>query len=621
MASSADERSRPSAATSDCASLALASSCSSAGGSISGRTRQHADSPGRGTPSATARAATLAWIFLPLLVAAPFALVSARCRRALLGLLVRTLARAGPCATKLGQWASTRPDLLPRSVCSALSELHEGVTTHSFADTRRVCLRALGPDACAQLESLSAEPIGSGCIAQVHAASLADGTRVAVKVLHPHAERTVVVDLALIRLAVRLVEALVPLGGLRWLAMRGASEEFESFMLLQLDLRVEAANLRRFAANFEEQPVWSGGVGLFGFGGRSEEARVLFPRPIEGMVSREVLVETFSDGTSLSALLAPPPSSSSASSSSSSSVASSLVGRSRLRFSSSSQAAVAAEREHADRGSGGGGRDGGGDGGGDDGGSQLLTDQRKKRLARAGLRTFLQMMLVHNFVHADLHPGNILCRFSRAGDDGPGGDQPAGGDRPAGGDQSAGGDRSAGVGHAGTGGERAGGASTRSRGGGSGGEHLSLTFIDAGLTVQLSARDRLNFLRLFDAIAHGDGKRAGRLMLEHAREAECDDPDVFVAKIDRLVQQSHAARRGEFTLSRVDVGKVLLDVLSAVREHRVMIEPNFTTLVSSICILEGLGRQLDPELDLFTLALPMLGRLALSEAFSARDKS
>jgi aarF domain-containing kinase len=449
------------------------------------------------------RAATLAFLFAPLLLASPLALISDAWRAFVLRLLVRTLAHAGPCAIKLGQWASTRPDLLPRRICVALGALHEGVVTHSLDDTRRTLERAFGAPVETTFSSLRPVPIGSGCIAQVYKATLHDGTLVAVKVLHPQAARTCASDLALIQLAVRFVEAVVPVRGLRWLGLRAAAEQFETFMLLQIDLRVEAAHLRRFALNFEHAPVRFG---------RGEDAELLFPRPVDDLVAREVLVETLVMGSSLSHLLEPTP----------------------------------------------------------PGATPALSDARRKRLARAGLRAFLQMVLVHNFTHADLHPGNIFCEFV----------PPANGRGP---------------------------------------ERLRLAFIDAGLIVELSRRDRVNFLALFEAIAHGDGRRAGALMLEHARESQCDDPAVFTAEIDTLVQQTRAARRGEFTLSKLDVGRVLLDVLSAVREHRVMIEANFTSLVSSICILEGLGRQLDPELDLLTLALPLLARIAISEVFGRHE--
>ena len=45
-----------------------------------------------------------------------------------------------------------------------------------------------------------------------------------------------------------------------------------------------------------------------------------------------------------------------------------------------------------------------------------------------------------------------------------------------------------------------------------------------------------------------------------------------------------------------------------------MVDANFTTLGMSIVVLEGLGRQLDPELDLFSVALPMLASAATARA-------
>ena len=60
---------------------------------------------------------------------------------------------------------------------------------------------------------------------------------------------------------------------------------------------------------------------------------------------------------------------------------------------------------------------------------------------------------------------------------------------------------------------------------------------------------------------------------------------------------------GAFALEKLRIGDVLLEVTNLVREHRVQVDPTFTTLVCSIVVLEGLGRQLDPSLDLFTVAL------------------
>lgn len=179
---------------------------------------------------------------------------------------------------------------------------------------------------------------------------------------------------------------------------------------------------------------------------------------------------------------------------------------------------------------------------------------RNAALARLGLRTFLTMVLRNNFVHADLHPGNILYLGEDA-------------------------------------------ASGQSR----------LGIVDAGLVVELSPRDRRNFLLLFRAIGRGDGALAGELMLSHAREERCTEPEAFKAGMKRLVDGAHAGKRGAFNLRNLRIGEVLLEVTDLVRNHRVQADPTFTTLVTAIVVLEGLGRQLDPTLDLFTVAETIWG--------------
>ena len=81
--------------------------------------------------------------------------------------LLAALERGGACTIKLGQWASTRPDVLPLSLCVRLGSLHDGVPPHALSHTRRAISDAFGARA-AQLEWVSERPVGSGCIAQVH---------------------------------------------------------------------------------------------------------------------------------------------------------------------------------------------------------------------------------------------------------------------------------------------------------------------------------------------------------------------------------------------------------------------------------------------------------------------
>jgi predicted unusual protein kinase regulating ubiquinone biosynthesis (AarF/ABC1/UbiB family) len=57
-------------------------------------------------------------------------------------------------------------------------------------------------------------------------------------------------------------------------------------------------------------------------------------------------------------------------------------------------------------------------------------------------------------------------------------------------------------------------------------------------------------------------------------------------------------------LGDVQVGRVLLDLLGIMRRHRVRVNASFTIVNIAIAVTEGIGKQLDPELDLMHEALP-----------------
>ena len=179
----------------------------------------------------------------------------------------------------------------------------------------------------------------------------------------------------------------------------------------------------------------------------------------------------------------------------------------------------------------------------------------KVALANIGVNAFLKMVLIDNFVHGDLHPGNILVRHegNHATDDA-----------------------------------------------------LQLVFLDAGLVVELTERDRKNFLQVFKAVAERNGRLVGQLMLEQAKYENCPDHEKFISGMEEIVNIVDT-----FNLGEIDIGTVLRNVLNLVRENQVQVDSSFTTLVLSIVLLEGLGRQLNPDLDIFKAALPMLIELQL----------
>ena len=134
-----------------------------------------------------------------------------------------------------------------------------------------------------------------------------------------------------------------------------------------------------------------------------------------------------------------------------------------------------------------------------------------------------------------------------------------------------------------------------------------IVFIDAGLVNTLNATDRQNFLDLFTAIAQFDGYRAGELMVERCRTPQLTiDPETFALKMQHIVLN---VKRKTFSLGQIMISDILQSVLRAVREHHVKLEANFVNTIISVLLLEGIGRQLDPGLDLFKSALPILRQL------------
>lgn len=85
---------------------------------------------------------------------------------------------------------------------------------------------------------------------------------------------------------------------------------------------------------------------------------------------------------------------------------------------------------------------------------------------------------------------------------------------------------------------------------------------------------------------------------------------IFCFKTQRLVQN---IKRRTFVLGNVKVGDLLSQMLSMVRSHHVRMESDFITVVISILLLEGIGRQLDPGMDLFKSSIPILRELSSQE--------
>ncbi|ETI22605.1 hypothetical protein G647_06681 [Cladophialophora carrionii CBS 160.54] len=478
------------------------------------------------------------------------------------GFLVKSMERAGPAFIKLGQWAASRSDIFPAEMCRQMSELHSNAPAHPLRHTIKTISEAFGGRTFDEIfEEFDEKPLGVGAIAQVYKARLkpdlarldnseleaSDNLRlshrikknvdalvkstpqrvpsayVAIKVLHPKVERIVRRDLKIMAVFAAVINAIPTL---EWLDLPNEVYNFGGMMRLQLDLRIEAANLTILRKHFQRRTTaW-------------------FPCPYTDFTTRNVLVEEFAQGIPLAAFLE----------------------------------------------SGGG--------------------VFQKDIANEGLDAFLHMLLIDNFVHADLHPGNIMVNFYKPTHP----ELPSYLSRQDASQPSTASEIDASEAvlsrlrpHIGKKKEWQAALAEIEKDG----YIPQLIFIDTGLVTELNAKNRTNFLDLFRSIAEFDGYRAGHLMIERCRQPDAVvDGEVFALKMQHLVL---AVKGQTFALGNIKIGDVLSEVLGMVRSHHVRMEGDFVNVVISILLLEGIGRTLDPDLDLFKSALPILRQLGSSD--------
>jgi ubiquinone biosynthesis protein len=108
--------------------------------------------------------------------------------------------RMGGGFIKLGQFLATRFDLVSSEYCRELMNLLDQARPLPSSTILRIVRTSLGPDLFSQFAKIEPMPLGSASIAQVHAATLRDGTAVVIKVRRPGIVRLFEADLFLLRL-------------------------------------------------------------------------------------------------------------------------------------------------------------------------------------------------------------------------------------------------------------------------------------------------------------------------------------------------------------------------------------------------------------------------------------
>ena len=169
-----------------------------------------------------------------------------------------------------------------------------------------------------------------------------------------------------------------------------------------------------------------------------------------------------------------------------------------------------------------------------------------KKLARRGIRVFYTQVFRDNLFHADMHPGNILVDASNP-------------------------------------------------------EDPTFIAMDFGIVASLSTKDLYYIAENFKALFNQNYRRVAALHIDAG----------WVPETTRLEELEAAVRTvGEpnFTrpLNEVSFGKLLFDLFHVAHRFELTLQPQLLMLQKTLLNIEGLGRQLDPEIDIWSVAKPEL---------------
>jgi len=175
----------------------------------------------------------------------------------------------------------------------------------------------------------------------------------------------------------------------------------------------------------------------------------------------------------------------------------------------------------------------------------LQSDEKTRlHLSNLGMHTVFKMVFINNFVHADLHPGNILVTDSKDGS-------------------------------------------------------KELVILDAGMAVELQPSSHKNMVEILLAFFRSEGYKAGELMVEGARN-QCSDIQAFCTAVEDMVHRSHNSPFFD------KFGSYVAEVCGMACTHQVKLNEQLVTMAMAIKVLEGLVVGLNPKVEMCHAAIPIL---------------
>jgi ubiquinone biosynthesis protein len=171
-----------------------------------------------------------------------------------------------------------------------------------------------------------------------------------------------------------------------------------------------------------------------------------------------------------------------------------------------------------------------------------------ERLAALGVEIFFTQVFTHNFFHADMHPGNIFVDIEDP-------------------------------------------------------QHPKYIAVDFGIMGTLSPVDKRYLAENFLAFFQRDYNKVAKLHVESGWVPADTRVDEFESAIRSVCEPIF-----EKPLKEISFGQLLLRLFQTARRFNMEIQPQLVLLQKTLLNIEGLGRQLYPDLDLWTTAKPFLER-------------
>lgn len=456
------------------------------------------------------RAFYVAYVFLPVagvgVLSAYVFPESEVWRERFLTALIRAMEKAGCCFMKLGQWISMRPDMFSRDIVKTMARLRDGVPEHPFKFTEKTIRQSFKKEIGDVFEWFEETPIASGTVAQVYRARLKP----------EYAIHGTIQDVAVkvrhpnilnetfldLDLIFGFVDSCFP----EKYSMPCSQDELTHILRQQLDLKWEAYNLYKFSTNFRHE---------------LQSGLVHFPQVSKELCSDSVLVESWVEGATI--------------------------------------ATVFSDIE----------------GGGDHtwSASKTLSDNfseavmaKKKQLAKVLFDMNVKMFLRDNYVHGDMHAGNLIVSM----------------------------------------------------------EDGRVTVIDAGLITSLKSDVANPFGDFLRGLCNSDVDVIVDKILEfNVGKVEVDEvgfrkkieeiTDHFKTKEAAVGGNGGGGGKGIDVNGKKDEGKFALgdvvgEILLNLQKFKIVLRGDVAASIMTISVSEGLILQLDPDFDMVRQALPFFVR-------------